>query len=230
MSVFGLGPISGILGGYSSPYLSGAGDLARITASQPAFNTRGNDVASLGGAVSGAGNGAITGGSVGGGWGALIGGVVGGVAGLFSKKPAAQESSPAAALPAGGSSMPSLTDALTFGLGSLGRSQGAPVNVNQTQNVGQDTNINLTNIIGGREFGGTDLATGDFDVFKTISDVFAIQDAMKAAQQTTGGATSTGSVTAANAPAVASAKSNLTNYLVIGALAVAGIYLFKKGK
>lgn len=228
MSVFGLGPISGLLSGFGSPYLSGGGDLARVTAPQPAIYTRGNDVANLGGAVSGAGNGAITGGSFGGGWGALIGGVVGGIGGLFSKKPA-QETSPASVLPAGGSSMPSLTDALSFGLGSLGRTQGAPVNVNQSQNVAQDTNINLTNIIGGREFGGTDLTTGDFDVFKTISDVFAIQDAMKAAQ-TSGGTVNTGAVTAANAPATAAAKSNLTNYLFIGGLVLAGIYLFKKGK
>lgn len=228
MSVFGLGPISGLFSGLGSPYLSGAGDLARITASQPVVYTRGKDVANLGGAVSGAGNGAITGGSFGGGWGALIGGVVGGIGGLFSKKPA-QETSPAAVLPAGGSAMPSLTDALSLGLGSLGRSRGAPVNVNQSQNVDQATNINLTNIIGGREFGGTDLETGDFDVFKTISDVFAIQDAMKAAQ-VSGTTANTGAVTAANAPATAAAKSNLTNYLVIGALAVAGIYLFKKGK
>lgn len=139
-----------------------------------------------GGAGTGAASGAATGTAVNPGWGTAIGGVIGGIAGLFSPKDkgAAVPATGAAstAKPAGG-----FTDAFTSGLGSLfGQGGGGgfspflggatPINVTQTQDVNQTTNLNVQNVIGSNPFGGFDPESG-LDPFQTIADVFAIKNA-----------------------------------------------------
>ena len=186
------------------------------------------DMANWDGAINGGVSGASAGGSVGGGYGAAIGGVVGAVAGLFSKKQPAQagsSSSPISGLmpsSGGGSGMPSLTDAFTLGLGSIGRS--APVTVTQTQSNNQNTSVNVSNVLGGQPFGGLNAETGGFDTLQLLGDVFAIRDAQAAQNAAAGGVVSGAGFTVQSAPTVSPLL-----ILAVGGAAV--VYLLtKKGK
>jgi len=156
-----------------------------------------------GGAVQGGVQGAAQGGAVGGAPGAAIGGTIGAIMGAFSKPSTASTSN-------GG-----LLDAFSTGLKSIGipglSRGGSSGPVIQTQNVGQSTTVDVQNILGGQPFGGV-TASGDFSEFQAITDVFKIQDALRAKDA------AQPSVIAA-APAVAQSVNYLPWVLVgVGAL------------
>lgn len=133
----------------------------------------------LSGALAGAGSGATTGAVVSGGnpIGAAIGAGVGLLTGLFGSK----DKGGAATGSSGG-----LGDAFAAGLSTLGLGgKSTPMNVTQSQSVTQGNSVNVTNVLGGRAFGGVD-ETGNFDTFQAISDVFAIKSAMDASQSSGG--------------------------------------------
>lgn len=160
----------------------------------------------LSGALAGAGSGAATGAAISGGnpIGAAIGAGVGILDGLFGNKKGA-----GAATGSGGG----LSDAFAAGLSAIGLGgKQQPVNVTQSQSVTQGTSVNVSNILGGKAFGGVD-ETGNFDTFQAISDVFAIKSAMDASQA--GG----GEWVAGSAAEIVPTKSssNLTPLLLIAA-------------
>lgn len=74
-----------------------------------------------------------------------------------------------------------LNGALTSGLGSLFGSKSSSSAV-QTVNVGQSTDVNVSNVLGGRSFGNYDTETGDFDTFQALSDIYAIKAAQDQAR------------------------------------------------
>lgn len=147
---------------------------------QTTLPLQGAKMPSLTGALQGAGSGAATGTAVNPGWGTAIGGVLGGIAGLFPKKGAAAPAgSTAEGLAAPSGSVGTLLGALGAGLSTIPFTRNEQTNV-QTQTVNQDNAVNVSNIIGGRPFGGVDTETGEFDIFQTMADVFAIREAQKA--------------------------------------------------
>jgi hypothetical protein len=122
--------------------------------------------------------------------------------------------------PAGGST--GLPEALGLGLGSLFSSKSSNVST-QTQNVGQNTNVDVNNVLGGRPFGNYDAATGSFDDYQAISDVYAIkaaQDQARLAQ----------SASVTPAPIVQETKKalNFLPLIVAGGLALTFVILRRK--
>lgn len=163
----------------------------------------------FGGAAQGAGGGLALGGPVGAG----IGAGIGAISGLFGA-PSSSGS--------GG-----LLDAFGAGLKSIGipgiggGSSSQPVV--QTQSVSQGTSVNVSNVLGGQPFGGV-ADDGSFDIFQAIADVYKIQDA-QAAQNNTPVVTGGGALDLMQ-PAP-------KNYLplVLGVAALAALFLLtKKGK
>lgn len=115
-----------------------------------------------------------------------------------------------------------LGDALNAGLGSLFGSSSKSSNVsNQSVSTDQSTAVNVQNVLGERKFGNYDEATGEFDTFQAISDVFAIKTAQDQARLAM-------PATQTAAPAAASSKPlNFLPLIIAGGLAVV-FYLSKK--
>lgn len=179
-----------LTGSYVSPYT----DVYRPSVSipiteqlqrQPVTINRGDsqDVGkfSLGNAAQGGVSGAAQGGTIGGGYGAVIGGVLGALTSAWADedKTAANPTGQQSAGGGGGG----LVSAFSSGLGSLGGGvfdlSSTQTNV-QTQEVSNDTNVNVNNILGGRTFGEFDAQSGNFDTLRLIGDVFAIKSAQDA--------------------------------------------------
>lgn len=168
-----------------------------------------------------AGSGALQGGtagSAGGPIGAGIGAGVGFLQGLLSPSKTAT-----------GSGMPSLTDALTLGMGSLfggGKGGATPLQVSQSQSNNQMTSVNVTNILGGQPFAGGVSADGSFDTLQALSDVFKIRDAMAAASVSGASGISGG----APVSSVQSSGSNMMPIILIAGAVGAAFLIFRKGK
>jgi len=116
------------------------------------------------------------------------------------------------ATPGGGAK--GLGDALSTGIGSLFGSSKASNVSNQTQNVGQSTDVNVENVLGGRKFGNFDETTGQFDEYQAIADVYAIKAAQDQARL----------ASSASQPASAAVTKTPLNFLpliVVGGAAAA---------
>gem|GEM_PF-2922914 len=125
-----------------------------------------------------------------------------------------------------------LADAFAKGLGSLGipglgGGSSGPTNVTQSQNVSQATDVTVTNVLGGRAFGGGVDEAGNFDVFQTISDVFAIKAAQDAQAA---GSVSEGSISTPQIPVTAKKPFNWTTILLIGGAGLGAYLLLNKNK
>jgi len=80
-----------------------------------------------------------------------------------------------------GGSNAGLGGALQSGIGSLFGSSSSNES-NQVVNTDQGTSVTVSNVLGGRPFGNFNQATGEFDEFQALSDVFAIKEAQLAAR------------------------------------------------
>lgn len=229
--MFGLSTLGPLNTGFSFPAPQISQPTVFNKEAIPSTQGKNNMGVNAGGAATGAASGAVAGTTVMPGWGTLIGGVIGGIAGLFTPKssqaaPATGTTAGLASPSTGASGMPSLLGALGSGLSSIPFLPSSNTQTNtQMQSVTQSNSMNVQNVLGGSAFGGVDPATGNFDIFKTISDVFQIRDA-QAAQVTSGG----GVVSAAGV----TTNEGAPNYIPMILLAAGGVgllYIFtKKGK
>lgn len=159
----------------------------------------------IGEAGRGALEGAAIGGSLGGPWGAAAGAVIGGVAGGFGGKKSMS-----------GGSNNGMLDAFGLGLRSLsvapfGRE--GPQEIKQVTNINQETGVNVTNVLGGRNFGQT--PSGEFSEFQAIADVFAIRDELEKKSDRP-----VVIATQAQPANLLNGKSNLLPFLVLGGVAI----------
>jgi len=203
---------------FKAPAPGGLGDLAKskpVTTIAPTYKPApggGATVAKFekGGAGKGAAAGAAQGFMVGGPVGAGIGAGIGALFGGLSKPSSTGKGS-------------GLTDAFAEGLGSLGIpgiGGSQPMQVTQTQAVDQTTNVNVSNVLGGRTFGGV-TESGDFDTFQAISDVFKIRDAMNQSGQPAVASTTPAEI-------LNQAAQDYRPYILIGAAALAFFLIMRR--
>lgn len=190
-------------------------DLAKstpITTIAPTYKSAPGGGANVGfdagSAIGGAGQGAVVGGSVGGPIGAGIGAGIGLLSG-FGKPSSTGKGS-------------GLTDAFAAGLGSLGLPGGgkSAAPVSQTQVVDQNTSVNVSNVLGGKTFGGV-TESGDFDTFQAISDVFKIRDAMSQNGQVAVASTTPAGI-------LGEAPKDYRPLILIGAAALVALLLMRR--